>query len=98
MAGNAVGLVLVGGTRLENDTLDRLLKEATNVYRLGYVKEGDLPILYSGANLMVYPSFYEGFGLPPLEALACGCPVAVASCPGLRDLQVQSGVSWLRPP
>jgi glycosyltransferase involved in cell wall biosynthesis len=41
---------------------------------IGYVAEEDKPAIYSLAELFVYPSFYEGFGFPPLEALACGCP------------------------
>jgi glycosyltransferase involved in cell wall biosynthesis len=44
---------------------------------LGYVPEEDLPALYSGAEVFLYPSLYEGFGLPPLEAMACGTPSIV---------------------
>ncbi len=49
---------------------------------LGHVPDADLPALLTGAACFVYPSFYEGFGLPPLEALACGAPVVAsnASC------------------
>ena len=49
---------------------------------LRYVPDEDLAALYSGAELFVFPSFWEGFGLPPLEAMACGCPVlsSNASC------------------
>jgi len=53
---------------------------------LGRVEDEALPALYSGAAGFVYPSIYEGFGLPPLEALACGCPVAVSDIPALREV------------
>jgi glycosyltransferase involved in cell wall biosynthesis len=52
------------------------------VHFLGFVDDEDLPALYSGATIFLFPSLYEGFGLPPLEAMACGAPVMVsdASC------------------
>ena len=53
---------------------------------LGRVKDEVLPVLYSGAVGSVYPSFYEGFGFPPLEAMACGCPAAVSDIPVLREV------------
>jgi glycosyltransferase involved in cell wall biosynthesis len=53
---------------------------------LGCVEDKALPVLYSGAAGFVYPSIYEGFGLPPLEALACGCPVAVSDIPPHREV------------
>lgn len=48
------------------------------IHRLGFVPEADKAALYAQADLFVYPSFYEGFGFPPLEALACGTPVVVS--------------------
>jgi glycosyltransferase involved in cell wall biosynthesis len=53
---------------------------------LGRVEDEVLPALYSGAAGFVYPSVYEGFGLPPLEALACGCPAAVSDIPAHREV------------
>jgi glycosyltransferase involved in cell wall biosynthesis len=44
---------------------------------IGYVEDDDLPIMYNLAKIFVFPSLYEGFGLPPLEAMKCGCPVIV---------------------
>jgi glycosyltransferase involved in cell wall biosynthesis len=52
---------------------------------LGYVTDGELRALYESAALFVYPSFYEGFGYPPLEAMSCGCPVVVARASALPE-------------
>lgn len=54
-------------------------EQRTRIHFIGAVAEEDVPALYAAADLFVYPSFYEGFGFPPLEALACGTPV-VTSC------------------
>jgi glycosyltransferase involved in cell wall biosynthesis len=51
---------------------------AGRVHFLGYVPQPDLPSLYCGASAFVYPSREEGFGLPPLEALACGTPTVAS--------------------
>jgi glycosyltransferase involved in cell wall biosynthesis len=50
----------------------------SDVRYLGYVPDADLPAFYKTAQVLVYPSFYEGFGFPILEAMACGCPVIVS--------------------
>lgn len=52
----------------------------------GYVSDADLALLYAGARVFVYPSFYEGFGLPVLEAMACGCPVVCANTASLPEV------------
>lgn len=59
-----------------------------NTLFLGHVETNDLPALYSGASVFVYPSLYEGFGLPILEAFSCECPVVtsnVSSMPEVAD-------------
>lgn len=56
------------------------------VRHLGYVSDGELRALYEHAACFVFPSFYEGFGLPPLEAMACGCPVIVSSAASLPEV------------
>jgi glycosyltransferase involved in cell wall biosynthesis len=52
----------------------------------GYVDDADLPALYSAATVFVYPSLYEGFGLPPLEAMACGTPVIASNAASLPEV------------
>ena len=52
----------------------------------GPVDDEDLPVYYSGAECLVLPSLYEGFGLPPLEAMACGCPAIVSSAGSLPEI------------
>jgi len=56
------------------------------VRMIGYVAEEDKASLYQGARLFAYPSFYEGFGLPVLEAMACGCPVLTANNSSLSEV------------
>ena len=56
------------------------------VHFTGFVEEEDLPALYNGADLFVFPSLYEGFGLPPLEAMACGTPVVTSNSSSLPEV------------
>lgn len=58
----------------------------------GYVPDRDLPLLISGADLFVYPSLYEGFGLPPLEAMACGIPVITSDSSSLPEVVGNAGI------
>jgi glycosyltransferase involved in cell wall biosynthesis len=86
---NLPQLVLVGKQAwLYGDTLTAIEEEGlgASVVLTGYVSEGDLPALYTGALCFAYPSFYEGFGLPPLEAMSCGAPVLTGNLTSLPEV------------
>jgi len=84
-----LGLVLTGAStgRLAG-LLERAreLGVAERVHFVGFVPDADLPALYRRARAVVFPSLYEGFGLPPLEAMACGCPVASSRRASLAEI------------
>lgn len=63
------------------------------VIQIGYVCDDDLPLLYSGAEWFVYTSRYEGFGLPPLEAMQCGCPVITSNNSSLPEVVGDAGIT-----
>ena len=67
-----------------------------SVFFTDYVPDNDLPALYACADALAYPSLYEGFGLPPLEAMACGCPVLVSNTSSLPEVVGSAGI--LLPP
>jgi glycosyltransferase involved in cell wall biosynthesis len=82
-------LVLVGKNAWLYDETLRSLKDsdvAESIVLTGYVPESDLPALYSGALCFIYPSYFEGFGLPPLEAMKCGAPVIVGNKTSLPEV------------
>jgi glycosyltransferase involved in cell wall biosynthesis len=81
-----LALVLVGGQRaIFGDA--RLADVAPpQVRALGYVPDADLPALYASAEVFAYPSLYEGFGIPPLEAMAWGTPVVTANSTSLPEV------------
>lgn len=76
-------LVLLGGTHPTFAPVH--LPDAPTVVRPGWVPEEDLVALLTGATALLYPTRYEGFGLPPLEAVACGTPALVSDIPVLRE-------------
>jgi len=66
---------------------------AAHVRFTGWVDEADKPAMYSAAVAFLFPSHYEGFGLPPLEAMACGTPVIVSNCSSLPEIAGGGGLS-----
>ena len=82
-------LVLAGKRGWQMAELKKSIQNAADKGRLnftGYVHEADLPILYSAAEVFVFPSLYEGFGLPLLEAMAAGCPVLSSNAASLPEV------------
>jgi glycosyltransferase involved in cell wall biosynthesis len=89
-------LVLCGGRGWLDDGVFKLVEELRlqdQVRFTGYVDDADLPALYSAAEVFVYPSLYEGFGLPPLEAMACGTPVVVSNSSSLPEVVANAGLT-----
>ena len=68
------------------------LEISREVIFLGYVPEEELPYLYNGADLLLYPSLYEGFGFPILEAMACGTPVITSNISSLPEVAGKAAV------
>jgi len=82
-------LVLVGGRGWQDAEIYATIAQLNcgNALRLaGYVPTADLPALYSAADAFAFPSLSEGFGLPVIEAMACGTPVLISTAPALREL------------
>jgi len=87
---NEYKLVLVGKEDLKySEGIRGLIKKyglGNDVVFTGYVEDSELPFIYSAASVFVFPSFYEGFGLPILEAMACGVPVVASNTSSLPEV------------
>lgn len=88
-------LVITGKKGWKYEEIFRLVESlglGDRIKFLGYILDEELPALYSAAELFVYPSLYEGFGLPPLEAMACGTPVIVSNRSSLPEVVGDAGI------
>ncbi len=77
--------------KLKNEIAD-LGEYQNKIIRAGYIDDEDVPRLYSGAQWFVFTSQYEGFGLPPLEAMNCGCPVITSNNSSLPEVVGDAGI------
>jgi glycosyltransferase involved in cell wall biosynthesis len=89
-------LVVAGGDRGGRiEVLDAILRTRLTgrVHLVGHVEDEELPALYGAARALVFPSLYEGFGLPALEAMACGTPVIASNTTGLAEAVGDAGLT-----
>jgi glycosyltransferase involved in cell wall biosynthesis len=88
-------LILGGGSGWLNTDIFELVKNLRiqdQVRFLGYIPDADLPAIINAATVFAYPSFYEGFGLPVLEAMACGTPVITSNVSSLPEIVENAGI------
>jgi alpha-1,3-rhamnosyl/mannosyltransferase len=88
-------LVLGGGDGWNNGAINskiRMLLDKGWIYKLGYVPQYDVPILYSGARALLFPSTYEGFGLPVLEAMQSATPVLTTKNTSMSEITENNAV------
>jgi len=88
-------LVIAGAKGWSYESLLSLVKRTNldeDVIFIGYVDDEDRPALYSGADLFIFPSLYEGFGLPVLEAMACGVPVITSNVSSIPEVAGDAGI------
>lgn len=91
-----INLVLVGVSGWKNADIFQAVEQhpqlKSRIFFTGYVPDADLSAIYSGALAFVYPSLYEGFGLPPLEAMQCGIPVITSNTSSLPEVVGDAGI------
>ena len=88
-------LVVVGAQSWNKTAIFEKVQELEllpSIHFTGFIADPDLPALYSGADLFVFPSLYEGFGIPVLEAMACGTPVVTSNCTSLPSVAGDAAV------
>jgi glycosyltransferase involved in cell wall biosynthesis len=88
-------LVFTGGSGWKNSRIYELVERSEfkeDAVFLGYIPDNVLPLLYNSADFLVYPSYFEGFGMPVLEAMACGCPVITSNTSSLPEVAGDAGL------
>jgi len=87
-----IRIVLIGGPGFGFQQICQEIKKRKNIYWLNYVENKDLPYIYNLAKIFLFPSFYEGFGLPPLEAMQSGVPVLASNTSSLPEVVGEGGM------
>ena len=88
-------LIIAGGSGWKTEEIIRLARTSkfkNNIHLIGYVADKHKPALYRNANIFLFPSFYEGFGLPVLEAMACGTPVITSFTGSMPEVVEDSAI------
>ncbi|MFA5184318.1 MAG: glycosyltransferase family 1 protein [Patescibacteria group bacterium] len=91
----AVKLLLIGDAGYGYDEVKYIIQEFDlnrQIYLPGWVEEEDLPYIFNAAQAFIFPSKHEGFGIPVLQALACGAPAAVSDIPVLREVAADAAL------
>lgn len=84
--------VIAGGLGWHYEAIVKAAENTAGVKMIGRVEDDALPALYRGCRAFIFPSIYEGFGLPPLEAMACGAPVLTSNVSSLPEVIGDSGL------
>ena len=90
-------LVLIGVKGLTFPLIEEQIKKynlANEIIFPGWIDDADLPIFYNNADLFAFPSLFEGFGIPILEAMACGCPVICSKTTSLPEVAGEAGLMF----
>jgi glycosyltransferase involved in cell wall biosynthesis len=91
--GDEVALVVVGGRGWRNEAFEEELRRVrSEVILTGFLSDGDLVGVMAGARCFLYPSLHEGYGFPPLEAMACGTPVVTSATSSLPEVVGDAGL------
>jgi len=78
--------VITGNKVWNSEDVSKLIKKNKKIKVTGFINDDEMPLLYSLAEICIYPSIYEGFGLPILEAQACGCPVITSNVSSMPEI------------
>jgi mannosyltransferase len=88
-----IKLIVVGGGRFTDNELRLLDDKIPRRYEhTGFISENELESIYQNALALVYPSFYEGFGIPVIEAMKCGCPVIASKSSSVQEIAGDAAV------